>query len=159
MAMSSHFHHVEYLTLEHLVQFLVLTSLVVPILYIVANEFIRAAARIPNLGGPVGFPLIGNLWQIRTNAAEQYRSWSKKYGSVYQVQLGNIPIVVVNTATAAKTIFGQNSQALSSRPEFYTFHKVSRIDYCVEEQNDDSCIRCFLTQLAQQSGRPHTVIH
>jgi 3-hydroxyphenylacetate 6-hydroxylase len=159
MAMSSLFHHVEYLTLEHPVQFPVLTSLVVPILYIIATEFIRATARIPNLGGPVGFRLIGNLWQIRTNAVEQYRSWSKKYGGVYQVQLGNIPIVVVNKAIAAKIIFGQNSPALSSRPEFYTFHKVSRIDYCVKGQNDDSCIRCFLTQLAQQSGRPHTVVH
>lgn len=107
-------------------QFLTLATLVVPILYVITNEFIRAAARIPNLPGPVGFPLIGNLWQIRTNAAEQYRSWSKKYGGVYQVQLGNIPIVVVNTAAAAKAIFGQHSQALSSRPEFYTFHKVSR---------------------------------
>jgi 3-hydroxyphenylacetate 6-hydroxylase len=128
MAMSSIFHRIEYLTLEHPVQFFALVIIIVPILYIVTNEFIRASARIPSLGGPTGFPLIGNLWQIRTNAAEQYRAWSKKYGGVYQVQLGNIPIVVVNTAAAAKVIFGQNSQALSSRPEFYTFHKVSRQD-------------------------------
>ena len=40
----------------------------------------------------------------------------KKYGSVYQIQLGNIPIVVVNSAASAKAIFGQNPQALSSRP-------------------------------------------
>lgn len=124
MAISTLFHRIQYLTLEHPSQSLALLTVVVPILYVLFNEFIRAAARIPGLGGPVGFPLIGNLWQIRTNAAEQYRFWSKKYGGVYQVQLGNIPIVVVNTAVAAKAIFGQHSQALSSRPEFYTFHKV-----------------------------------
>ena len=126
MATGGIFHQIESFTLEHPVKFLALATVVVPIIYVITNEFIRAAARIPNLRGPVGFPLIGNLWQIRTNAAEQYRLWSKRYGGVYQVQLGNIPIVVVNTAAAAKAIFGQHSQALSSRPEFYTFHKVSR---------------------------------
>jgi 3-hydroxyphenylacetate 6-hydroxylase len=97
----------------------------VTIIGLVINEIVRNVARIPGLAGPPGLPLIGNLWQIRVNAAEQYRSWSKRYGGVFQIQLGNIPIVVVNSAASAKVIFGQNSQALSSRPEFYTFHKVS----------------------------------
>ncbi|KAH8698701.1 cytochrome P450 [Talaromyces proteolyticus] len=96
--------------------------LLLPVLYVLINEFIRSNARIPNLKGPRGLPLIGNLHQIRINAAEQYRIWSRKYGGAYQIQLGNIPIVVVNTAETAKAIFGNN--ALSSRPEFYTFHKV-----------------------------------
>lgn len=91
---------------------------------IILNELTRASARVPGLKGPRGLPLIGNLAQIRKNASEQYRIWSRTYGPVYQIQLGNIPVVVVNSAAAAKTIFGQNAQALSSRPEFYTFHKV-----------------------------------
>lgn len=96
-------------------------------LYIIVNEFIRSSARIPGVKGPRGMPLIGNLAQIRKNAAEQYRIWSKTYGAVYQIQLGNIPVIVVNSAAAAKVLFGQNAQALSSRPEFYTFHKVHSI--------------------------------
>lgn len=96
----------------------------VPLLYIIINEFIRSSARIPGVGGPRGIPLIGNLAQIRQNAAEQYRLWSKTYGAVYQIQLGNVPVIVVNSAAAAKVLFGHNAQALSSRPEFYTFHKV-----------------------------------
>lgn len=107
--------------------------LFVPLIYIIVNEFIRASARIKKLHGPPGLPLIGNLWDIRVNAAEQYRSWARKYGSVYQIQLGNIPIVVVNTAASAKTIFGQNAQALSSRPEFYTFHKVCLESFSLSE--------------------------
>lgn len=98
--------------------------ILLPVLYVIINEFIRSKARIGRLNGPKGLPLIGNLYQIRVNAAEQYRQWSKKYGAVYQIQLGNVPVVVVNTAEAAKVIFGNNSQALASRPEFYTFHKV-----------------------------------
>ncbi|KAL4981620.1 3-hydroxyphenylacetate 6-hydroxylase [Aspergillus falconensis] len=109
---------------EHPLQSLAIVAFAVPILYIIINEFVRASARIPGFKGPRGLPLIGNLAQIRENAAEQYRLWSKTYGPVYQIQLGNIPVLVVNSAGAAKVLFGQNSQALSSRPEFYTFHKI-----------------------------------
>ena len=109
---------------ENPVQSLAYIAIFVPIIYILANEVVRKQARVPGLGGPTGLPLIGNLLQIRTNAAEKYRQWSRTHGAVYQIQLGNIPVVVVNTAASAKVLFGQNAQALSSRPEFYTFHKV-----------------------------------
>jgi 3-hydroxyphenylacetate 6-hydroxylase len=95
------------------------------IVYMLANEIVRYKARIVGLGGPKGLPMIGNLWDIRFNAAEKYRRWAKKHGDVYQIQLGNIPVVLVNSAASAKEIFSHHSQALASRPEFYTFHKVS----------------------------------
>lgn len=116
--------------IQYPLQSLGISVLVVPILYIILNEFIRSSARVKGMGGPRGYPLIGNLYQIRVNAAEQYRIWSKKFGAVYQIQLGNVPVVVVNNAASAKVLFGQNAQALSSRPEFYTFHKV-----CQESQS------------------------
>lgn len=95
------------------------------VLYVVANEFVRAQARIKGLPGPRGLPLIGNLWDLRgVDAAEKYRVWAARFGDVYQVQLGNVTVVVVNSAAAARTVFGQGSQALASRPEFYTFHRV-----------------------------------
>ena len=94
-------------------------------LYGIVNEVIRYNARIPGVPGPWGYWMFGNLPQLRSNAAQQYRKWAKKYGAVYQVQLGNIPVLVVNSASAAKVIFGQHSQATASRPELYTFHKVS----------------------------------
>lgn len=103
--------------------YLVLANLV---LYLVFAEIERYNARLAGFEGPTGLPIIGNIWQIRINAAEQYRQWAKKFGAVYQIQLGNVPVVVVNSALAARTIFGQNAQALSSRPEFYTFHKVRK---------------------------------
>lgn len=99
-------------------------TLFIPPLYVICNEYVRYRARIPGIKGPAGLPIIGNLWSIRRNAAEQYRVWSKTYGGIFQVSLGNIPIIVINSAEAAKALFGQNASALSSRPEFYTFHKV-----------------------------------
>jgi Cytochrome P450 len=111
----------------HALAYLVLFNL---FLYVFFTEIERYNARLAGFKGPTGLPIIGNIWQIRTNAAEQYRQWAKKFGAVYQIQLGNVPVIVVNSAAAARTIFGQNSQALSSRPEFYTFHKVRDPHHC-----------------------------
>ncbi|CAK7208155.1 hypothetical protein SCUCBS95973_000005 [Sporothrix curviconia] len=102
----------------------VLSLALLPLLYLVANEVTRYNARLVGMKGPVGLPVVGNIWDIRSNAAEKYREWSTTFGAVYQIQLGNIPVVVINSAAAARDIFGKHSQAFSSRPEFYTFHKV-----------------------------------
>lgn len=99
--------------------------LVLTIIGLVGYEAERWSARIPKFDGPRGLPIVGNLWQIRNKCApEQYRVWARKYGGLYQVQLGHIPVLIINTAAASKAVLSQNSQATSSRPEFYTFHKV-----------------------------------
>lgn len=107
--------------LSYLLIILIVMSLVVaPVLY----ERRRRGLRIPNVPGPGGLPFVGNLYDIRTNAAEQYRNWSHEHGDVFQIQLGDITVLVVNSAAAAKAIFIGHSNALSSRPVFFTFHKV-----------------------------------
>ena len=90
--------------IDHVLQSTVLSLVIAFITYVVLNEFTRSRARVPGLGGPKGWPLIGNLWDIRSNAAEKYEEWSKVYGDVYQVQMGNVPVVVVNSAAATKTL-------------------------------------------------------
>ena len=142
---------------DHPVASLVLVSLASILVYLLFNEILRYQARLAGFEGPTGYPLIGNLWDIRTNAAEQYRQWSRKYGSVYQIQLGNIPVVVVNSAVAARTIFGQNAQALSSRPELYTFHKVTHFLFCVALFL--SLFRLFAALPARPLARPLSVSH
>lgn len=112
-----------YLLIHHVQAVFVLPPLLLAA-YILLNELVRYRARVPGMRGPPGLPLIGNLYAIRTNAAAQYKAWSKVYGDVYQVQLGNVPVVVVNSAKAARALWVGQSQALSSRPVTYTFHKV-----------------------------------
>ncbi|KAF1972180.1 cytochrome P450 phenylacetate hydroxylase-like protein [Bimuria novae-zelandiae CBS 107.79] len=109
---------------EHTLRTVLIFTIGITIVYVVANEFVRRSARVKDFDGPRNWPLVGNIPDIKYNAAEQYREWSKTHGDVYQIQLGNVPVIVVNSAEAAKKIFGQNSQALSSRPVFWTFHKV-----------------------------------
>ncbi|KAI1390793.1 cytochrome P450 [Hypoxylon trugodes] len=113
------------ITLGHLLQASILGSLAVAFLYLIGNEIIRSRARISGLKSPKGWPLVGNLLDIWENAALKYQEWAKEYGDVYQVMLGNTAVVVVNSSAAAKTLFMSNSQALSSRPIAYTFHKIA----------------------------------
>jgi len=110
--------------LGHIARVFIVGGLVSLVLWLITNEFVRSRARIPGLKGPRGWPVIGNYLDIRNNAAVQYETWGKTYGDVYQVQLGNTTVVIVNSPSAAKTLFMSNSQALSSRPVTYTFHKV-----------------------------------
>ncbi|KAJ5115932.1 cytochrome P450 [Penicillium angulare] len=106
-----------------LFRILVSTSLLFSI-YVLINEIICYNQQVPGFATPPILPLIGNLHHLQTNAAEQYRKWAKELGAVYQVRLGNLPVIVINTAAAAKVILAHNSQATASRPELYTYHKL-----------------------------------
>ena len=85
----------------------------------------RKSFRIPGFPQAAGLPLVGNI--LVNNIAEQCRFWKYVYGDVFQVQLGEIPILVVNTAAAAKAIFTGHANALSSRPSLWTFHQVGSL--------------------------------
>jgi 3-hydroxyphenylacetate 6-hydroxylase len=118
---------------DHPVRSSLVWLILIPISYIIGNEYVRYSRRIKGFSGPPNWPLVGNIPDIKYNAAEKYREWSKTYGAVYQIQLGNEPVIVVNNAEAAKKIFGGNSQSLSSRPVFWTFHKVGKLRRDVNE--------------------------
>ncbi|TVY92878.1 3-hydroxyphenylacetate 6-hydroxylase [Lachnellula willkommii] len=93
--------------------------------YFIANEFVRYRARLKGIPGPTSLPIIGNLYQLyNVLPAEQYRLWAETYGDLFQVQLGNMPIVIINSAEAAKDLFLSQGSALNSRPVFHVFHKV-----------------------------------
>ncbi|TGJ81251.1 hypothetical protein E0Z10_g7517 [Xylaria hypoxylon] len=114
--MESIVHLISQKLIGHLTGLLVLGSFISFVVWLIGNEFSRLRARIPGLKGPRGWPIIGNYFDITSNAAIQYDTWGKQYGDVYQVQLGSTTVVIVNSPTAAKTVFLSNSQALSSRP-------------------------------------------
>lgn len=107
-----------------------LPSLVLGILaslvgYVVVNEYLRRKSMIPGFETPPQSIVFGHLPDFaHRGVAEPCREWSEKYGPVYQIKLGNITAITVNTAAAAKHIFSHQSHATSSRPELYTLHKV-----------------------------------
>ncbi|KAF8855914.1 cytochrome P450 [Acephala macrosclerotiorum] len=100
-------------------------SIIPSVVYFLSNELVRYRARIEGLKGPRGLPVVGKLYELHSiSASEQYRIWTEKYGPVFQVQLGNVAVVIVNSAAAAKNLFSTQTSALNSRPVFHIFHKV-----------------------------------
>lgn len=87
--------------LHHTARTSLASFILIPLIYLLWNEVVRHKARLPSFPGPRGLPVIGNFADIRYNAAERYRQCTKAYGQVYQIQLGNILVVVVNPAEAA----------------------------------------------------------
>ncbi|RYP69292.1 hypothetical protein DL769_005313 [Monosporascus sp. CRB-8-3] len=105
--------------------YVTISVLVTLVLYLCANEVVRFRSRITGFRGPKGLPVVGNLLEVLDYTAQKYQQWAKTFGSVYQIQLANTTIIVVNSASAAKKLFISNSQTLSSRPLTYTFGKIA----------------------------------
>ena len=98
--------------------------LIALVAYALVSEVRRLKARIPGINGPTGLPVVGNLHQLGPDPAEQLRQWGKKYGGVFQITMGNAPVVVFKSMQAAKDVFIGQGGSLVDRPRFYTFHSV-----------------------------------
>lgn len=94
------------------------------LLYLLITEALRYRARLPHIDGPRGLPIVGNLHQLSPDPSEQLRRWGEKYGGIYQIMMGNMPVVVFTSMQAAKEVFIGQGGALVDRPRFYTFHGV-----------------------------------
>ncbi|KAI1759521.1 cytochrome P450 [Hypoxylon sp. FL1150] len=102
----------------------ILAPLLIFIIYVIGSEVDRWLARVPNLPGPRGLPLVGSLpWLWGKVHGEQFRLWSAQYGDVFQVQLGNRTVVVVNSAASARSMILGQREASNSRPIFYVLHQ------------------------------------
>ena len=80
--------------------------------------------KIKNLPEIPGWPIFGNLTQLGDNHAKVTQDWSKKYGPVFQVRMGNRRIVFANTFDSVRNLWITNQSALISRPTLHTFHTV-----------------------------------
>lgn len=92
--------------------------------WLIITEVSRYQSRIPNIPGPTGLPIVGNYHQLAPDPAESLRQWSKRYGPVYQIMMGDMPVVIVNSMQAARDIFIGQGHSTVDRPRFYTFHSV-----------------------------------
>ena len=80
--------------------------------------------KIKNMPEIPGWPLFGNLIQLGENHAKVAQEWSKKYGPVFQVRMGNRRIVFANTFDSVRNLWITNQSALISRPTLHKFHTV-----------------------------------
>jgi hypothetical protein len=80
----------------------------------------------PKLPGPKGYPIVGNLFQRGSDPADTYHKWSKIYGPVFKIRLGNQWSVVINSAKAGDELLTAscNAPTFQSRPAV-SGHRVS----------------------------------
>lgn len=131
---------------DRYLQFALLAPGALFILYLLYNELLRFRLRVPNLPGPRGFPLVGSLPSLRGKiTSDELRKWARRYGDVFQIQLGNSTIVIVNTTVAAEALFIRQREATNSRPIFYVLHKKvqqnGKVTSIGTSPWDDSCKR------------------
>ncbi|KAJ6609908.1 cytochrome P450 [Mycena sp. CBHHK59/15] len=89
-----------------------------------SSHSINLAPRRVNLPGPAGLPLVGNLLQMRAGHARSLAHWTKLYGGMFRLALGEreAVTVIINTYSGVNKTLIQQGAAFQSRPEFKLWH-------------------------------------
>ncbi|CAA3001759.1 cytochrome P450 71A6-like [Olea europaea subsp. europaea] len=66
---------------------------------------------------PSRFPVIGNLHQLGLHPHRSLQSLSKRYGPLMLLHLGNVPVLVVSSADAARKVMKDHDLIFSNRPK------------------------------------------
>ncbi|XP_007937774.2 cytochrome P450 1A4-like [Orycteropus afer afer] len=100
----------------------VTTSLIV---LVMAFVFLRVlgskSGKILSLPGPWSFPIIGNLLQLGDHPYLTFMEMRKKYGDVFLIKLGMVPVVVVNGMEMVKQVLLKDGEHFAGRPNMHTF--------------------------------------
>ncbi|XP_041867008.1 cytochrome P450 1B1 isoform X2 [Melanotaenia boesemani] len=79
---------------------------------------------IPRLPGPFAWPVIGNAAQLGNTPHLYFTRLVKKYGNVFQIQLGSRSVVVLNGESIKQALLKQGFE-FAGRPDFTSFRYVS----------------------------------
>ncbi|XP_037663413.1 cytochrome P450 1B1 [Choloepus didactylus] len=75
--------------------------------------------------GPFPWPLIGNAAAVGPVPHLSFARLARRYGDVFQIRLGNCPVVVLNGERAIRQALVQQGAAFANRPPFASFGVVS----------------------------------
>ncbi|XP_018079581.1 cytochrome P450 1A1 [Xenopus laevis] len=71
--------------------------------------------------GPWPMPIVGNFFQLGDQMHISLTDMRHKYGDVFQIKLGLMPIVVVSGFETVKTVLLKEGEHFADRPNFYSF--------------------------------------
>ena len=78
---------------------------------------IKKRKRAPLPPGPIGLPIIGNLFELpHSYPWLAYANWAEQYGDVISFQVFGRPAILVSSAKAATELFEKRSTNYSDRP-------------------------------------------
>lgn len=100
----------------------VTTSLIILAMILVFVKTLRSKSRKQvSLPGPWSFPIIGNLLQLGDHPYLTFMEMRKRYGDVFLIKLGMVPVVVVNGMKMVKQVLLTDGEHFAGRPNMYTF--------------------------------------
>nr|XP_034955979.1 cytochrome P450 1A1-like isoform X2 [Zootoca vivipara] len=75
----------------------------------------------PRPPGPWSLPIVGNLLHLGEHPYVSFDRMRKKYGDVFQIKLGMVPVVVVNGLDAVRQVLLRDGESFAARPDMHTF--------------------------------------
>ncbi|XP_073064638.1 cytochrome P450 71AP13-like [Primulina eburnea] len=91
--------------------------LLILLIYLSNKKFNTQNVKLPP--NPPKLPIIGNLHQLSKHPHLSLYSLSKKYGSIFHLQLGEIPTVIISSAEMAKEVLKTHDLAFVNRPQIF----------------------------------------
>lgn len=95
------------------------------IIFVIVFVLVRALGRTRRKQvfppGPRSFPIIGNLLQLGDHPYRTFMEMRKKYGDVFLIKLGVVPVVVVNGVEMVKQVLLKDGEKFAGRPNLHTF--------------------------------------
>ncbi|XP_057951962.1 cytochrome P450 98A2-like [Malania oleifera] len=76
--------------------------------------------------GPYPWPIIGNLYSIKTVRCRCFEEWSRAYGQIISVWLGSTLNIVISSSELAREVLKENDQHLADRHRTKTAAKLSK---------------------------------
>lgn len=86
--------------------------------------WLRQRGSVPGLPGPFPWPVIGNAAQLGNAPHLYFTRMVRKYGDVFQIQLGSRAVVVLNGDAIGQALLKQGLD-FAGRPDFTSFSHIS----------------------------------
>lgn len=86
------------------------------------TEIPEGLCRLP---GPKPLPIIGNVLELGRRPYLSLTAMSKRYGDVFQIQIGMRPVVVLSGAETVRQALIKQGEDFASRPDLYSFRFVN----------------------------------
>ncbi|KAM7039875.1 cytochrome P450 1A5-like [Acridotheres tristis] len=75
--------------------------------------------------GPRGYPVLGNVLELRKNTHLALTRLSRRYGDVMQVRIGTRPVVVLSGLDTIRQALVKQGEEFMGRPDLYSFRFIT----------------------------------
>ncbi|XP_068613478.1 cytochrome P450 1A1-like [Brachionichthys hirsutus] len=82
-------------------------------------------AGLRRLPGPKPLPIIGNVLEVGSKPYLSLTAMSKRYGDVFQIQIGMRPVVVLSGIETVRQALIKQGEEFASRPDLYSFRHIN----------------------------------